>query len=297
MILLTLLFATSFVVATVAYGFGFSAIFVSFLMGLCLATISYAFLGGVEGAVFEAGRLRLAGAAAVVLVTVVALNGPLAREMADVKAIAAGREAEARIAAEQRKAADERAGRLVAERRAIELEGQAADGETNSVAGTIARLRRSTADQPLGRGVLELFRSGAGPFNRALGTVRLPVRFNEQVRAGTFQYCHSRRPEFHDRPVRFDLVDAQNATSTFIVLEPGNDIGAGLCTDIDSDVRLGCDAVTTLLPNMVAGCDGRAGVAWLPPNTNRKYDVVATILNPALVTRDAIGAPASRPDP
>lgn len=279
----TLLAALGFVIATVAWGYGFPSTMVAILLGICIATLAYTFLGGVGGAVFKLGGFELAGAAALILIVFYLVDGPMAKGMKDVQAIQLGRTAEQRISSEQAKTVKERERRQEAERRLSEVQSETEDRATDSVAGLLTRIEKSTADDRLGKGVLSLLRDGKGPFDPTIATLTLPVRFNHQVTAGTFQFCHDSRAELRGKPVRFELVNAEAGTSESIVLRPGADIGPGLCAQIKFDVALGCDAVGKLLPNAISKCDSTSGVAWIDPASGRTYELTATTLNPDLV--------------
>ncbi len=284
-ILSTMLAAIGFVLGSTIQGYGFPSTFVAILLGVCVATLAYSFLGGGSGAVFKLGGFELAGAAAVIMVVVYAVKGPLSADMNDVRHIRIGRDAEQLLEHERQAVIAERRARRDAERQVEELRGQAGDMVTESVSAIIGRIGQSSADQPLGRGVLDLFHAGRGPFNPVLGTVRLPVRFNADVRRGTYRFCHGRRAQLQGRPVRFELVDRQAGTSRRIQLDPGEDIGQGICSEINFDVLLGCDAVDEILTGAVASCDARSGIGWVSPHTNSNFELVATILNPALLPR------------
>lgn len=278
----TLLAALGFVIATVGWGYGFPSTMTAILLGICIATLAYTFLGGVGGAVLKLGGISLAGAAALILIVFYLVDGPMAEGMKDVQAIELGRTAEQRLSEEQAKTLQERMRRQDAERRLSEVQDTTEDRATDSVAGLLARIEKSTADDRLGKGVLGLLRDGKGPFDPTIATLTVPVRFNHQVTSGTFQFCHDRRAELRGKPVRFELVNAEAGTSESITLRPGADIGPGLCSQIKFDVALGCDAVGKLLPAAVSRCDGTGGVAWIDPASNRTYELTTTILNPDL---------------
>ena len=284
----TLLVSIGFVLATVLGGYGFPATFVGFLMGAFTGTLAYTFFGPIDGAVFGLGPLRLTGIAAVIIGVTLGIKGPLGDDLKDARAIQRGMRAEARIEEAERNADEARTAQRALETRLAQLEQEKGDVQISSTTAVLSRIRLSRANDPLGRGLLEMFRLGQGPFNPVLDTLRVPVRFNETVRPGSFRYCHSRRPEFHERPIRFEVVNREAGTSTVITLEAGSDIGQGICSDIQFELMLGCDAVAALLPGMTAGCGPRGGVEWLPPSTNRNYEVVATILNPDILPRSAV---------
>lgn len=108
----SLLVSIGFVLGTTVFRYGFPATVVAFLLGLALATLSYAYLGGVRGNEVRIGGIKLVGTVAVVVAILYFLPGPLRSEMHDIDLIEKGRNAEALI-----KAADERANRqLVVER-------------------------------------------------------------------------------------------------------------------------------------------------------------------------------------
>lgn len=87
----TLIATVGFVLFTIIGGYGFPSTLVAILMGLCVATLVYTFLGGVEGAVFKLPGFQLAGAAAVIMGTMYLLYGPLRDDMNNAKAIAIGK--------------------------------------------------------------------------------------------------------------------------------------------------------------------------------------------------------------
>jgi hypothetical protein len=126
-------------------------------------------------------------------------------------------------------------------------------------------------------------KDGRGPFDATIQTLNLSARFNSDVQKGTFRFCHDKRPELQDKPVRFEVVDAEAGTSTRIELQPGADIGPGLCSAIKFDVQLGCDAVEQLVKSGASACDAARGVAWTDQSANKIYALTATILNPELV--------------
>jgi hypothetical protein len=110
----SLLISVGFAVGTTVWKYGFPATVVAFLLGLALATLSYAFLGGVRGNELTLGGIKLAGTAAVVGAILYFLPGPLRTDMNDAQLLEKGRAADAMIkAAEERGAASAHALRLV----------------------------------------------------------------------------------------------------------------------------------------------------------------------------------------
>jgi hypothetical protein len=280
----TLAASIGFVLATTVGGYGFPSTMVAILMGVFVATLAYTFLGGVRGAVFKLGGFELAGAAAVIMIVVYAVKGPLGSDMNDARLIQTGRDAEARIEQEQARTLAERRLKQDALRRVEELEGQAGDTATNTVAGLVARIRASNGATPLGRGVLDLYRRGVGPFNRAIRMAPLRVRFNNAISPGAFQYCHDRLGDDFAGPVLFQIVDTDAGTAAEVTLEGGEDIGQGICSGIAFDAKLGCDAARALFPGAAETC----------PNAGRVVQLNATILNADLVPRSSVG---TRPQP
>lgn len=203
--------------------------------------------------------------------------------MKNVKAIAIGKDAQKEIDAEQAKLNVEQRLRRKADQRIVELESSISDQQLNSVSALLQRIGSSSADDPLGKGVLQLMRDGKGPFDATLQTLTLSARFNGAVEKGTFRFCHDKRSELQDKPVRFEIVDPDAGTSEKIMLRPGADIGPGLCSAIKFDVQLGCDAVGQLIKSSASTCDTDRGVAWTDPSANRVYKLTATVLNPVLV--------------
>ncbi|HYI46887.1 MAG TPA: hypothetical protein VEX35_00325 [Allosphingosinicella sp.] len=296
MIVGTLVAAIGFVIATIVWNLPFPSTFVAILMGLCVATLAYTFLGGVDGAVFRLGGIQLAGSVAVIAAIIYLVKGPMAADMNDARAIQKGQNAISLIEQEETKTAAERQLRRQAERRLQDLQGESGETQATTVSGIVARIHAATARSSLGRGVLNLFTRGLGPFNPTLETMPLAVRFNDTVRPGSYRYCHSRRgDDFDGRPVRFEVVNREAGTTTQITLEPGDDFGQALCTaGMTFEIALGCDAVQALLPGATTACDARQRFAWIPPYTERNYDVVATILNPDVLPRSSVGSGRQR---
>jgi hypothetical protein len=280
---LTLLLSTGFVIATVGWGYGFPAVFVSLILAAFIAILAYTSLGGVGGDVFQLGPAKLTGAIAGLVAVFWLVNGPMANDMKDVKAIAAGKDAQKQIDAAEAKALDEQRLRHKAEQRVAELQAASSDEQSNSVSAILQKIQASSADEPLGKGVLQLMKDGKGPFRATLQTLTLKARFNEKVPQATFLYCHDKRPELQDHPVQFEIVDPDTGSSQKIVLNSGADIGPGICAQIKFDVQIGCDAVKALLGGSTSACDVKRGIAWTEPSANKVYDLTATILNPDLV--------------
>jgi hypothetical protein len=280
---LTLLVSTAFVIATVGWGYGFPAVFVSLILAAFIVILAYTSLGGVGGDVFQLGPAKLTGAIAGLIAVFWLVNGPMANDMKDVKAVAVGRDAQKEIDAAEAKTLDEQRLRRNAERRVAELEATSSDQQSNSVSAILKRIQASSADDALGRGVLQLMKDGKGPFNTSLETLMLEARFNGKVPQGTFLYCHDKRPELQDHPVKFEVVDPETGSSQAIVLNAGADIGPGICTQIKFDVQLGCDAVQALIGNSTSACEAKRGIAWTDSSANKVYGLTATILNPELV--------------
>lgn len=265
-----------FVVATVGWGLGFPAVFVALALGMCIASIVYAFLGGVAGAEFliMAG-LKVAGSLAAIAIVYWLVSGPFEKNMNDVRLIEIGRSAEADLLKSEADAAKERTARRKLELRVAELESGARITESDTVAATLAKVRSSTANDDLGEGILTIYRNREGPFRRQ--ATQFKARFLHAVPQGTFWFCHDRRPELQGKDVRFELVDREAGTSEKITLRAGGDIGLAVCQDIPFDVQLGCDAASELLKLQ---CTPQRGVAWPEGNAARTFDLVATNLNP-----------------
>jgi hypothetical protein len=261
--------SAGFVVASEFWGVGFPAVFVAVALSICIACIVYAFLGGVAGAEFSLGEgLKLAGSAAVIAAVYYVISDPLDKSMNDAAAITAGKAAERTIA-------DEHAARGKAERQVLELQSEVGIRQSGGDAAVLARVRQSTADDNLGRGLISIFRNHQGPFRRR--TVEFEARFVQDVPGGTFSFCHDRNPELQDKQVQFEMVDPETGASKNIQLRAGGDIGPGACQVIKFDIQLGCDATAKLL---ALACDDRRGVAWPATADNRPYKVFATTQNP-----------------
>lgn len=271
----TLLISIAFVIATIGWGLGFPAVVVALLLGMSIATLAYAFLGGVGGTEFTVGAAKLAGSAALIAIVYWLVSGPLEKNMNDVKAIAAGKVAEGTIAAERQNTLTEHNARLAAEQKVRELQSQAGIAQSDSDAAVLARIRQSSPDDDLGRGIIGIYRSHQGPFRSR--TMQLKARFIQDVADGTFRYCHDGRPELADKKVQLEVVDPETGTSRKIALSAGGDIGPGACQVIKFDIQVGCDAAGALLQ---VDCDAHRGVAWPAPSDNRIYELVATVLNP-----------------
>lgn len=270
------LVALGFVIATVGWGFGFPAIFAAIALCICIASIVYAFLGGVAGAEFTAvSGIKVAGSLAAIAIIFWLVSGPLEKNMNDVKAIAAGRIAETQIQDAQKKAVDEHTARLAAEQKVQELQSQASIQQSGSDAAMLARVRNSSDKDDLGRGVLQIERNHQGPWRASV--IKLNARFIQDVPPGTFRFCHDKKPELQDGQVQFEVVDPNSGTSKKITLKAGGDIGPGACQVIAFDVQLGCDAAMQLLN---VECDDRRGVAWPAPSDNHAYELVAAVMNP-----------------
>jgi hypothetical protein len=279
----TLLTVVGLGLATVFWGYGFPGTLAALLAGICVGTLSYTFLGGVDGAVFKLGGFQLAGSVAAIVIVFYLVNGPLDNSMKDVRAIAIGKDAQKQIGALEAQIATEQKLKNEAVQRANRLEAQESDERVTGDSAILKKIGESSADDALGKGVLQLYKDGKGPFDRTLQTLQLSARFNSQVASGTFRYCHDKRPELEDKPVRFEIIDASAGTSQKIELQAGADIGPGLCSAIKFDVQLGCDAVAQLLGNSAKSCDMKNGVAWTDASDNKVYDLTATILNPELM--------------
>lgn len=273
MAVVTFVVSLGFVLATVGWGQAFPGVFVAITLGICIASIVYAFLGGVAGAEFSMiSGVKLAGSLGAIAIVYWLISGPLDRSMNDAKAIATGKLAAAKIALERNNLVLERAARVRAEQRVQELESQAGIDLSDSSAAMLARIRQSTADDELGRGVIAIHRDRQGPFR--IQTFKIQSRLIQNVPIGNFHFCHGKRPELKGKTVQFEVVDADTGVSKKISLKAGADIGPGACELIKFDVHLGCDAAKELLQ---LTCDERRGVAWPTPNDNRIYDVVATV--------------------
>lgn len=268
--------STGFVIATIGWGLPFPGVYIAIALGICIAVIVYAFLGGVAGTEFSVGTgMKFAGSLAAIVGVYYVFSGPLETSMNDAHAIAVGKAAESTIQQEQQKALDEHAARLRAEQKVQELQSQAGITQSDTDAGVLARIRQSSADDDLGRGVIGIFRNHQGPFRTQ--TMKLQSRFIQDVPGGTFRFCHSNKPELQDKQIQFEVVDPDSGTSRKIVLRAGGDIGPGACQVIKFDVQLGCDAAQALLQ---VQCSEQHGVAWPAPSDNRAYELVATVMNP-----------------
>lgn len=277
LIIFSILASLAFVLMTVVGPFGFPSTFVAVLLGLAIAAALYRFLGGAAGATVTIGAAKLAGTAALFAVVFYLVDGPLQKNMNDVKAIAAAHEAEASVEAAKSEAIKERTARKQLELRVAELESGAGIREADSVAAILARIRASKADDDLGEGLIAIARNKEGPWRRQAS--RYKARFLHSVPNGTFWFCHDRRPELQDRDVRFELVNREAGTSEKVTLRGGGDIGLGVCTDIQFDVQLGCDAARELLK---LECSTQRGVAWPHDMGTREFELIATTVTPDL---------------
>lgn len=272
LIIALLLVSLGFVLLSVLAGYGFPSTFVAILLGLAIAAAVYRFLGGVTGTEFKVGAAKLAGSAALFGIVFYLVEGPLEKNMNDVEAIADGRSAQTKLRIGEQKTLDEKTGRQKAELRAAELEAGATVKQSDTVEGTLAQVRRSTAGDSLGKGVLRLQENRQGPWQRQ--ALNLQARFLHSVPKGTFWFCHDRRPDLHGKSVQFELVNTAAGTSEKITLQSGGDIGLGICQNLTFDVQLGCDAAIELLK---LECSAQRGVAWPEGDAKRTFDLVTTM--------------------
>lgn len=268
--------SVAFVATTVFAGYGFPATFVAISLGISIASLVYAFLGGVAGSEFSVvSGIKIAGSAALIAIVFWLVAGPLEKNMNDVKAIATGKAAERQIAEEQRNTTLEHAARVKAEQQLRLLQADTGIKQSDTDAGILARLRQSTAKDDLGRGALKMEQDHQGPWRADL--LKLNARFIQEIPTGTFRFCHDKRPELQDAQAQFELVDPESGTSKKINLKAGGDIGPGACQIITFDVQLGCDAAKELLG---VECDDRRGVGWQAPADNHAYNLVASVTSP-----------------
>jgi hypothetical protein len=273
----TFLVSLGFVITTVSWGLGFPAVFVAVALGICIASIVYAFLGGVAGAQFTVIKgVSLAGTLAAIAIVYYLISDPLQKNMNDVKAIETGKSAESRIQQLEEQVASEQAARMKAEEQAREAAASAGLNKSDNDAAVLAQVRKSTASDRLGRGIIDIYRNHEGPFHSE--TLQLQSRFLQDVPSGTFRFCHDSKPAFQDKQIQFEIVDPDTGTSRKIQLHAGGDIGAAACQVIKFDVQLGCDAAKALLQ---VNCDDKRGVAWAAPSDNRIYPLSATVMNPS----------------
>lgn len=284
-------FVVSSAIAAVGWDRWIWPTLLAFLLGLLLATLSYAFLGGVAGNQVVVGGIKLVGAAGLVVGVTYLLAGKLREEMESArKANESGGRA-AQLVRLQASVSEKQARIADLDRDLHESRERVKQLETTAAPDIVARLRSASPDMPLGQEVLRLFRTGSGPFRREIGSLEIAVRFHQDVEPGTFFYCHSALAErIGENPVKFQYLDPQTQRITRINLRPGNDIGAGLCQGLEYQAQLGCDAAQALFPGAIGRCD-RNGVNWNASESDRIYRLSAAILNPDLVPQSAIGAP------
>jgi len=276
----TLLAAISFVLVSQIGRYGLPSPAVAILFGIAIASLAYAFLGGIHDASFSIGALKVGGAVAVIIGTFWAVQGPMDKNMNTLEKIAKGENAE-KLIKEQTNRADAAEGKLVeAKNQITKLQDAAETREEASVAAHVKRIADSSPNDDLGRDILQLERERKGPWRRDLQTLQLSARFIGTVQEGTFRFCHGKHPELAGQQVEFEVVDAAAGTSKTVQLRAGADIGAGLCSKTEFDVQLGCDAVDSLIKDVAPTCDPVRGVGWSDPNAVTKaWDLTATILN------------------
>src|SRR6476659_8770671 len=77
--------SVGFVMATEFWGYGFPATFVAISLGISIASLVYAFLGGVAGSEFSViSGIKIAGSAALIAIVFWLVAGPLEKNMNDV---------------------------------------------------------------------------------------------------------------------------------------------------------------------------------------------------------------------
>jgi hypothetical protein len=272
----TLIIGLAFVVATVFWSYGFPSTVVAILFSICIGTLAYTFLGGAGGASFQLGAVKLAGAAALIIIVFYLVDGPLEKNMTDVEAIAAGKRAEGLI-----KVANDAAKKASTERDALkervaEMEAGNTIKQSEAAEAIVARVRKSKPNDPVGRGVLAIYHNGEGPFVRFLRRAEMQARFHNQVPKGTFWFCHDQQPDLRGKTVTLERGSGAEGTSNKITLRAGSDIGWLQCKSITYDMQLGCDAAEELL-SLTCGSNG---IAWTETNGNKAYPIGASILNP-----------------
>jgi hypothetical protein len=263
-----------FVIETQRHGEGFPSVIVAVLLGIAVATISYAFLGGVEGSGFKFAAGKLAGAAAVIAAVYFLIAGPLDKNMNTVKDISEGKRAIEKFAPVQ--------GALTDAQRNLKLCNSGLEiANTRSVEACLVAVRDSDAADDLGTGILDIYKDGAGPFKRVVSRGRFKARFHKDVPDGTFWYCSSKNPELAKKNLLFEYVSQPSDPATQWELKAGDDIGHGRCSStnppLEFDVQLGCDAAKALLGLQ---CDNGRGVGWTDATPNKVYDLPVTVMNP-----------------
>lgn len=277
----TFVISVLFVAATVFFGFGFPAPIVAILLGICIATLAYAFLGGVDGSSFELksapGVIKLGGAVAVIMITFWLAKDPIEKNMNDVEVIAKARADVTKYAGLESDRDAQKAARTTAENKVKELDAELKQKQAETVGVQLDRIRRSTANDPLGKGVLQIFRDGEGPFSRVVSREKLKAGFHNEVPDGTFWYCHDKKASWKGKKALFEHVVAGEPRSRKITLSAGADIGWGACQTVKVDVQLGCDAAQRLLGLQ---CDSQRGVGWPDPSAAREFEFPASVMNP-----------------
>lgn len=248
------------------------------LLAITVGTLCYAFLGGVVENKFAMGGVTLAGTAAIMGAMIWFLPERIGEEMSRRETTQSGhKENQVNTA-------------LREENR--DLREQLARAASGAAPNVVQLVSQSPPDSEIGSSILDLFKQGAGPFQRELESLPIKAVFHQSVRPRTFSHCRSTAQRVRSRPVVFRYNQLNSTEVRSVVLLPGEDMGMGICDRIDFTVQLGCDALLQLMPGEVERCDNN-GIVWKDASRTQsppRFDLVSSILNPELVTQDQIGA-------
>lgn len=287
---LALVIVVGFIGATVFFDTDFPTTFAALFFGVFVGVLIYVFVDPKQENKIAVGTVSLGGMAAVVAAFALLFADGINKEMNPALTI---EEARAQVTEIEGKATllERKLGASQREAAALKEELDellAAGGTTPAVTDrrVLEAISTATPVSRLGKGVLELFQAGQGPFDPTIEDVAVRVAFHESIRSAEFHYCHAARPDLAG-PVRFTRVTDSGEVLGPIQLDAANDIGTRNCEDprVDYEAKLGCDAALKLLsPDEFTGCINGEPIRWAPGVT--PFDLSATRLNPAMLPRE-----------
>ena len=258
-VVLSLALALFFAYSLVERHAGYPPTLISVFLGLCVAALTYRFLGGTDGTEFSVGLLKLGGSAALLIGTTWFLSERIKAEL-NILATSAGY----RQQIEQLTSDLAERGTEVAKRDAqIQvLQAQIDKMPQQAVAANIALIRKMAPNDPLVTAIRRMVDAQEKPFSQTLRDMSARVALVAMPGdAALYNICPAAFEELYrgfdaNTNILFSRSVGDDGDNVSMALDRRGRIGNDICDNParDFDVQIGCGAAKKLFPETVKSC-------------------------------------------
>lgn len=257
---LSLVIALFLAYSLVERGANYPPTLISTFLGICVAALTYRFLGGADGNQFSVGLLKLGGSAALLLGTTFFVGERIRSEQNIFENFSSYRQQIGTLKSES----DARLGEIEKrDGKIAALEKKLRDAPATETAQTIDDIKKRSPNDPLIQGIKQLVNAQEGPFRQTIRDLQVKVAVVSMPGdQNLYSICGDKFAALYegaDVPNPKILASRSvgpDADSVSQILERRGKIGDDVCASPtrDFDIQIGCATAMELFSDKIASC-------------------------------------------